>query len=196
MKDWLYYRIYARPSQEWYFDLLREVVRPFIQENEKLIDSFFFFHYHHQYATPPYDGVEAKEPKFKKGEEVWFIRLRVLAEQNNLKTLDKSLNKYMDNSKIVSEREKCVYDEKGDLGGRFGETRRELVRKYLEYASRITLSLLDEPKDQSARAHHDRTAKRTVTLYMDERICPQCGRVLEECSCNAEKPKGKLTIWK
>lgn len=150
MKDWLYYRIYAKPSQEWYYDLLREVVRPFILENDKLIDSFFFFYYNHLYGVPPYEGgIEAKEPKFKKGDEVWFIRLRVLAEQEHLKTLDDSLIKYIDNSTAALEKEKCIFDEKADLGSRFGETRRELVRKYLEYASRITLSLLDEPKDKT-----------------------------------------------
>ena len=148
MKDWLYYRIYAKPSQDWYSNLLREVVRPFIQQNEKLIDSFFFFEYHHNYGVPPYEsGIEAKEPKFKKGDEVWFIPLRVLVEQENLEALDNSLINYMNNSKTILDKEKCTFDEKADLGGRFGETRRELVRKYLEYASRITLSLLDEPKD-------------------------------------------------
>lgn len=113
-----------------------------------LIDSFFFLKYHHQYATAPYDGIEAKEPKFKKGDEVWFIRLRVLAEQEHLSALDDSLIKYVDKSTTSREKEKCTYDEKADFGGRFGEPRRELVRKYLEYASRITLSLLDEPKDK------------------------------------------------
>lgn len=148
LKDWLYYRIYARPVQEWYHNLLKEVVRPFISDNEDLIDSFFFFRYHHGYGVKPYDEIEAEEPKFKQGEEVWFIRLRVLAEKKNLKHLEESLNKYIDDSPTALEREPCTFNEKADLGGRFGETRLELVRKYLEYASRITLSLLDEPKDE------------------------------------------------
>ncbi|MDH5770164.1 MAG: hypothetical protein OEZ25_02595 [Candidatus Bathyarchaeota archaeon] len=148
MKDWLYYRIYAEPHQKWYHDLLEEVVKPFISENEKMIESFFFFHYHHPYGVKPWDEIEAHEPKFKQGEEVWFIRLRVLAEKSNLKTLEESLNKFIGTSKTAFEHEKCTYNEKGDLGGRFGEVRREFVRKYLEYASKIALSLLDEPRDQ------------------------------------------------
>lgn len=147
MKDWLYYRIYAkpRPNLDWY-DLLKEVVRPFISENDKLIESFFFLCYQMRYGID--EGLEKGcEQKFEVGEWVRFIRLRVLAEQENLKTLDERLNKSMDETPTVIEREKCTYDEKEDLGGRFGETRRELVRKYLEYASRITLSLLDEPQD-------------------------------------------------
>ncbi len=178
MKDWLYYRIYARPSQEWYYDLLKEVVRLFIQENEKLIDSFFFLHYCHPYGVAPYDGIEAKEPKFKEGEEVMFIRLRVLSEQEYLKTLDDSLNKYIDNCIQAFEREKCIYDEKGDLGGRFGETRRELVRKYLEYASRITLSLLDEPKD---KAHYEKIGgliHLPSNMLEDGIKCPYCNGVI------------------
>jgi hypothetical protein len=180
MKDWLYYRIYAKPSQGWYSNLLREVVRPFIQKNEKLIDSFFFFEYHHNYGVPPYDSeIEAKEPKFKKGDEVWFIRLRVLAEQENLKALDDNLIKYMDNSQTILDKEKCSFDEKADLGGRFGETRIELVRKYLEYASRITLSLLDERKD---KAYFD---KISGLIHLPSNmleyaiICQKCGKIIQ-----------------
>jgi hypothetical protein len=174
MKDWLYYRIYAKPSQEWYFDLLTEIVRPFIQENEKIIDSFFFFKYHHPYGEPPYDGIEANQPKFKKGDEVWFIRLRVLTEQENLEDLEHSLIKYMKNSKTLLDKEKCAYDEKADLGGRFGEIRRELVRKYLEYASRITLSLLDEPKDQAYLEKLGGLIHLPSNMLGYAVICPKC----------------------
>lgn len=148
MKDWLYYRIYARPIQEWYHNLLKEIVRPLISENEQLIDSFFFFRYHHGYGVKPWDGIEAKEPKFKEGEEVWFIRLRVLTEEENLKALEEKLNGFIIRSPTALEFEPCIYNEKADLGERFGKSRVELVRKYLEYASRLTLSLLDEPKDE------------------------------------------------
>jgi len=149
MKDWLYYRIYAKPIEEWYHKLLKEIVKPFISKNEKIIYSFFFFHYQHPYGIKPWDEkIEAYEPKFKQGEYVCFIRLRVLAEQKNINTLEENLNRFIDTSPTAIEREKCPFDEKADLGGRFGEIRRILVRNYLEYASRLTLSLLDEPKDK------------------------------------------------
>jgi len=148
MKDWLYYRIYVRPHfNDWYPRLLREVVQPFISKNEKSIDSFFFFMYHMQYGI--HEGLEKGcEHRFKVGEWVSFIRLRVWAEQENISNLEGELLKFIKMSPTVLETEKCTYNEKEDLGGRFGETRRELVRKYLEYASRITLSLLDEPRDE------------------------------------------------
>ena len=179
MRDWLYYRIYAKPSQDWNHNLLMEVVRPFIQENEKLIGSFFFFKYHHNYGVPPYEsGMEAKQPKFRKGDEVWFIRLRVLAEQKNLRALDYSLTKYMDKSKTILDKEKCTFDEKADLGGKFGETRRELVRKYLEYASRITLSLLDETKDQEYLNKLGGLIHLPSNMLEYAIICPKCGNTI------------------
>lgn len=180
MKDWLYYRIYAKPFQDWYSNLLKEVVRPFIQKNEKLIDSFFFFQYHHKYGIPPYESeIEAKEQKFKKGDEVWFIRLRVLAEQENLKILNDSLNKYMDKSQTILDKEKCSYNEKADLGGRFGETRIELIHKYLEYASRITLSLLDEPKDKAYLEKISGLIHLPSNMLDYAIICPKCGKVIQ-----------------
>jgi hypothetical protein len=147
MKDWLYYRIYAKPNlDDWYPRLLREVVQPFISKNEKSVDSFFFFWYRMQYGI--HEGLEKGcEQKFEVGEWVSFIRFRVLAERENISNLEGELLKFIKMSPTVLETEKCTYNEKGDLGGRFGETRRELVRKYLEYASRITLSLLAELKD-------------------------------------------------
>lgn len=148
MKDWLYYRIYAKPVDDWYSKLLKEVVKPFVSENETMIDSFFFLHYHHPYGVKPYDNVEAKEPKFKVGDEVWFIRLRILAEKTDIPVLETNFKRIISKSQTVLEIEECSYNEKADLGVRFGEERRELVRKYLEYASRITLSLLDQPRNQ------------------------------------------------
>ena len=83
MKDWLYYRIYAKTVENWYPNILREIVQPFISENEKQIESFFFFKYHMQYGI--HEDVEKTcEQKFKKGDWVSFIRLRVLTEEKNI----------------------------------------------------------------------------------------------------------------
>ena len=177
MKTWLYYRIYAKPVKNWYNILLTEVVEPFVLKYDSLIESFFFFKYHHRYGVPPYDGLEAKVPKFNVGDEVWFIRFRLLLEEENLEELDESLNELMDISNIVIERELCEYDETRDLGGRFGESRQVLVRKYLEYASKITLSLLNEKKDDeyfkkiSGLIH----LPSNMLEYVLVSKCPQCG---------------------
>jgi len=152
-------------------------VEPFVLKYDSLIESFFFFKYHHPYGVPPYDGLEAKEPKFNVGDEVWFIRFRLLSEEENLVELDTRLNELMDKSNLVIERELCVYDETRDLGGRFGESRQVLVRKYLEYSSRITLSLLNEKKDNeyykkiSGLIH----LPSNMLEYALVSKCPQCG---------------------
>jgi hypothetical protein len=148
LDGWLYYRIYAKPNDNWYQDLLREIVRHFVSDYQSQIKSFFFFKYHFRY------GIDEKlettcEQKFKVGDVVDFIRLRELAEQKDISNLENELLKRAKASKTVSEMERCRYDELTDIGDRFGRQRVEIVRKYLEQACRISLSLLDEPRDAS-----------------------------------------------
>ena len=50
-------------------------------------------------------------------------------------------------------------------------------------------------QERLPKVHSDLTHPRTVTLYMDERVCGGCGKVREECDCGKEKPRGKLSIW-
>lgn len=77
MKNWLYYKIYAKDVNGWYQNLLREIVQPLISENEQVIESFFFFKYHFRYGID--EGIEKTcEQKFQQGDWVSFIRLRIL----------------------------------------------------------------------------------------------------------------------
>ena len=174
MKDWIYYKIYAKEVNDWYPRLLKEIVQPFISKNEEVIESFFFFKYHFRYGID--EKVEkACEQKFKVGELVSFIRLRVLAEQENIENLEDGLLKLIEASPTVLETEKCKYDEMADLGNRFGKQRVEQVRKYLEYACRICLSLLEEPRDFqkiSGLIH----LPSNILEYIVELQCPKCGQ--------------------
>lgn len=148
LEEWLYYRIYAKPVENWYQNLLREIVQPFIFDNEKKIKSFFFLKYHFRYGID--EGIEntcEQKMKVNRGDLISFIRLRVLTEQENIPDLEAKLLKHTEACQTVLEKEKCEYNEIADLGNRFGKERFELVRKYLEYACRISLSLLQEPRD-------------------------------------------------
>ena len=49
--QWLYFKIYAKDVENWYYKILGEVVKPFTQRNEQLIDKFFFFHYVENYGA-------------------------------------------------------------------------------------------------------------------------------------------------
>jgi len=174
MKDWIYYKIYAKEVNDWYPRLLKEIVQPFISKNEEVIDSFFFLKYHLQYGV--HETLEkACEQKFNIGDVVNFIRLRVLAKQENISNLEEKLLKLVRASPTVIETEKCKYDELADLGNRFGKQRVEKVRKYLEYTCRIRLSLLEEPRDFqkiSGLIH----LPSNILEYMVEIQCPKCGQ--------------------
>ena len=146
-KDWIYYRIYAKPVDDWYPQLLKEVVKPFVTQYEESIDDFFFFKYQHPYAVRPYDEIETDEPMFREGELVRFIRFRVSVYEKNIKNLEKKLLAIIKNSSTVLANEKCKYNEVADLGNRFGKQRVKEVRKYLEHACRLKLSMLDEEID-------------------------------------------------
>lgn len=118
------------------------------------------------------------EQKFKVGDWVSFIRLRVLTEQENISNLESKLLKLIKASPTVLETEKCKYDEIGDLGNRFGKQRVEEVRKYLEHACRISLSLLEESRDA------DYYKKIGGLIHLPSNIleygakisCPKCGQ--------------------
>lgn len=150
LEEWLYYKIYAKSIENWYQNLLREIVQPFVSENEKQIKSFFFFKYYFQYGIG--EGIEntcEQKLKVNRGDEISFIRLRVLSEQENISDLETNLLKLIDGCQSVLEKEKCTYDEMADLGNRFGKERVEVVRKYLESACRVSLSLLGETRDEN-----------------------------------------------
>jgi len=134
---WLYYKIYAKEMANWYYHILNEVVKPFIQQNNALIDKFFFFHYEENYRLEP-----TCEQKFEVGKRVRYIRLRVKSENENLGTLEKSLLTLIENSQTTLQHEKCEYDVSGDLGNRFGQARTDIAVNYLDAFARMVLSLL------------------------------------------------------
>ena len=178
MKVWLYYRIYAKAVDKWYQNLLREIVQPFVSENEKLIESFFFFKYHFRYGID--EGIENTcEQKLipNRGDLISFIRLRVLSEQENISDLETRLLRRIDACQTVLEREKCSYDEMADIGDRFGRERVEIVRKHLEMACRVCLSLLEETRDVnyinkiSGLIH----LPSNILEYQARFPCPNCG---------------------
>lgn len=187
MKDWLYYKIYAKDIADWYPLLLEEIVQPFISNNEKFIGNFFFFKYYFEYGV--HETLEKTcEQKFNVGEFVRFIRLRVLTEQENISNLESELLKLIKASPTILETEKCEYDVVGDLGNRFGKQRIEEVEKYLEYACRISLSLLGEARDKK---YFDKICglihlPSNILEYRVKIQCPNCGRVVRCQNCGQE----------
>ena len=180
-KDWIYYRIYSKPDlDDWYPRLLKEVVKPFVSQNEEYIDSFFFLKYHHHYAVRPYDEIETDDPMFRQGEIVWFIRFRVLTQKKNITNLEDELMTLIKKSPTVLANEKCKYNEIEDLGNRFGKQRVKEVRKYLEYACRLSLSLLGENRDQkySEKISGLIHCPSNILEYHVMIPCPRCGQVI------------------
>lgn len=149
-KEWLYYRIFANPSDQlWYYKLLTQVVKPFIDENEPLIERFFFFHY-----FPKYEPEDECESKFTTDDRVAFIRLRILAKHTELRRLEGSLLDSVKGSSAVTEIERCKrYDVNGDIGNRFGANRVRRVVDYLDAASRLSLALLEGEQGFNPKVH-------------------------------------------
>lgn len=150
LEEWLYYKIYAKSVENWYQNLLREIVHPFVSENEKQIKSFFFLKYHFPYGIG--EGIEntcEQKLKVNKGNLISFVRFRILTEKEDISDLEAKLLKLIEACQTVLEKEKCKYDDIVDLGNRFGKERVEIVRKYLESACRVSLSLLGEQKNDN-----------------------------------------------
>ena len=149
--EWLYYRIFADPSDQlWYYKLLTQVVKPFIDENESFIERFFFFHY-----FPRYESDDECESKFTTGDEVAFIRLRILAKRTELQRLESSLLYFIRSSSAVTQTERCKsYDVNGDVGNRFGTNRVTRVVDFLDAASRLSLALLEGEQGFSPKVHN------------------------------------------
>lgn len=92
--------------------------------------------------------------------------------------LETRLLKLINACQTVLEKEKCVYDDMADLGNRFGKERVEVVRKYLESACRVALSLLGETRDDNY------FGKISGLIHLPSNIleyriglrCPQCGK--------------------
>ena len=103
IKKWIYYRIFADPNDQlWYYKLLTQVVKPFILENNTIIERFFFFHY-----CQKYEAEENCEMKFNDNDRVAFISLRILAKSSQLQKLDNSLLNFINRSSSALEFEIC-----------------------------------------------------------------------------------------
>ena len=182
LEEWLYYRIYAKPVENWYGSLLREIVQPFIAGNDGQIKSFFFLKYYFRYGID--EGIENTcEQRLRVNREDWisFIRFRVLTDEENIADLEEKLLKLIEACQTVLEKEKCTYDEMADLGNRFGKERFESVRKYLEYACRISLSLLEEQRDGK---YFDKISglihlPSNILEYRVRFPCPHCGQEVD-----------------
>lgn len=75
------------------------------------------------------------------------------------------------------ETEKCVYDELADIGDRFGRERVEIVRKYLEMACRVCLSLLEETRNANLinKINGLIHLPSNILEYQIRFPCPNCG---------------------
>jgi len=136
---WIYYRVFAKNVEHWYFKILNEVARPFFQANMKSIEKLFFFHY-----IEPYKFDRKCEPlkMFAIGEEVRYVRMRFLVANNEILRLHKDLVSLIDASPTVLGKEECEYEPREDLGNRFGQERLELSIGYLDSFARMMLSML------------------------------------------------------
>jgi len=143
-KKWLYRTIHGYPDDKsWYFKLLSEVVKPFVDKNNPIIDRFFFTGYCPRYMDEPCGS--RLEQKFD--EPVAFYRLRIRAENKDIPILDNSLLDFINQSSAVRGTEPGTYDVMGDLGKKFGANRVNEVINYLDSASRLSLTFQEDKQD-------------------------------------------------
>lgn len=168
---WLYYKIYAKEMANWYYTILNEVVKPFVQQNNVHYDKFFFFNYEEDYVLEPNCA-----HKFEAGVKVRYIRLRVKAQDDNLGNLEKSLLELIATSQTTLEHEKCEYDVSADLGNRFGLTRTDLAVNYLDAFARMVLSLL-ATNNQLVNGDKPASAIHLIHNMIGSQIPVACGNV-------------------
>jgi hypothetical protein len=169
---WLYYKIYAEDTANWYYRILKEVVKPFTQQNQQLIDKYFFFHYREAYA---HEG--NCKPKFEVGAPVRYVRLRARAREEDIEALERSLIELTEGSQTTLETEKCEFDVNADLGNRFGQQRTELAVSYLDALARMVLSLLTDG-NQLENGAKPYSAIHLIHNMMGDQIpvaCANCG---------------------
>jgi len=141
---WLYRTIHGYPDDySWYFKLLSDVVKPFIDKNNPIIDRFFFLHYYPKYGNEP-EGSKLERKLSDKETNVAFIRLRIRVEQKDLHVLETSLLDFIKRSSVVRETEPGTYDVMGDLGKRYGNNRVEELIDYLDKSSRLCLTFCQD----------------------------------------------------
>jgi len=157
-ENWLYFKLYRNPTGDdswnlhWYHDVLRKVVRPFIESTKEVGAVFFGI-----YGPTPY-ALENQE-KYERAitppkSDVVFIRLRAYVGSDGRRTISNKLI-----AKIESHRDLVwnyeilkEYKVRDDLGGRYGrgsdgsidDDRTLRFIRYWDSGCRYILSILAE----------------------------------------------------
>jgi hypothetical protein len=156
-ENWLQSKLYRNPNApawnlDWYHDVLRDVVRPFVLSTEEVQAVFFGIYGPTPYELENEDEYERKiaPPKSK----VVFIRLRAYVGSDNKKTVRNKLMEMMDSHRnLVWDYEIFKeYRVRDDLGGRYGrrsdgsidDNRTLLFIRYWDSGCRYILSILGD----------------------------------------------------
>lgn len=125
-ENWLYFKLYRNPNEgldwnlDWYHNVLRKVVRPFVESTKQIGAVFFGIYGPREYALENEDKYERRitPPKSK----VSFIRLRAYVGSDNKKgACNKLITEIESQREIVWDYEILkVYKVRDDLGGRYG----------------------------------------------------------------------------
>ena len=157
-ENWLYFRLYRNPNEDlswnldWYHDVLRKVVRPFVESTEEVGVIFFGIYGPRPYALENQDKYERviTPPK----SNVVFIRLRAYVSSDSKKAVRNKL------IAIIESRRDLVWDYeilkrykvRDDLGGRYGQRSDGFIDndrtlrfiRYWDSGCRYILSILAE----------------------------------------------------
>jgi len=157
-ENWLYFKLYRNPSEDfdwnldWYHDVLRKVISPFVESTKQIGAVFFGIYGPREYALEDKDKYERTitPPKSK----VSFIRLRAYVGSDNKKTVSNKLVMEIESHRnliwdyeILKE-----YKVRDDLGGRYGrrsdgsidDDRTLRFIRYWDSACRYILSILGD----------------------------------------------------
>lgn len=155
-RNWIYFKIYKNPTSHtdfmsilnWYHQVLIEIVRPLIINNNRIRAVFFGIYGPSEYEFSRREEYERRiEPP---DTNVVYIRLRLSVEQNTKNDVkNEFINEFQNNGNLVWNYETMVtFDVRHDLGRRYGSNDDIQTLQFIRYwdaACRYILSIVTLP---------------------------------------------------
>jgi len=211
-ENWLYFKLYRNPDGDltwnlnWYHDVLRKVVRPFVESTEEVGAVFFGIYGPTRYALENKDMYERVITP--PNSNVVFVRLRAYVSSDNKKTVgDKLIAAIESQRDLVWDYEILKeYKVRDDLGGRYGrrsdgsidDNRTLRFINYWDSGCRYILSILTdkgnwEPNVDVWGVPHLINNSLGGLLRPPNAKCPKCGSLMYMATSISTIPSSLLS---